>query len=226
MTHALLESEQAVSLEPPDAARASVIWLHGLGADGYDFVPIVPELRLPDALAVRFVFPHASVRPVTVNGGYAMRAWYDITALTPAGRDDAAGLDESIDRVQALISAERARGVPASRIVVAGFSQGGAVALHAGLTASERLTGVIALSSYLPRAAALAMRRSDVNRGLPVLMCHGTRDPMVALVMGLAARTELTAAGYPVEWHEYPMAHEVSAAEVAAIGAWLAAQLK
>ena len=159
MTHEMLETEDTITLLPPGTARASVIWLHGLGADGYDFVPIVPELRLPDALAVRFVFPHAPVRPVTVNGGYEMRAWYDITALTPAGRDDATGLDESVARIGTLVAAERALGIAASRIVLAGFSQGGAVALHAGLTAVERLAGIVALSTYLPRAAALATRR-------------------------------------------------------------------
>jgi phospholipase/carboxylesterase len=225
MSHEMVETDDAVTLSPPGAARASVVWLHGLGADGYDFVPIVPELRLPAALAVRFVFPHAAVRPVTINGGYAMRAWYDITALTPAGRDDAAGLEESVARIGALTEAERARGIPASRIVLAGFSQGGAVALHAGLGATERLAGIVALSTYLPRAAALATRGSAANQALPVLMCHGTEDPVVALSMGVAARDALAAAGHPVEWHTYPMAHEVSAREIADVSRWLVDRL-
>ena len=225
MTHEMLETEEAVTLDPPGAARASVIWLHGLGADGYDFVPIVPELRLPAALAIRFVFPHAAVRPVTVNGGYRMRAWYDITALTPAGRDDAAGLDESVARVGALVAAERERGIPAARIVLAGFSQGGAVALHAGLAASEPLAGIAGLSTYLPRAAALAARAAPSSRAVPVLLCHGESDSVVALPMGVAAREALLAGGHPVEWHTYPMAHEVSAREIVDVSRWLAARL-
>jgi phospholipase/carboxylesterase len=225
MTHEMLETEEAVTLRPAGDPQASVIWLHGLGADGYDFVPVVPELRLPTALAIRFVFPHADVRPVTINGGYEMRAWYDITALTPAGRDNALGLDESVARIGKLIAAERALGIPAAHIVLAGFSQGGAVALHAGLTAVEPLGGIIALSTYLPRAAALASHRSAASRGLPVLMCHGTEDAVVAPAMGVAARDALLADGHPVEWHTYPMGHEVSAREIVDIARWLAARL-
>jgi phospholipase/carboxylesterase len=225
MTHDMLETEDAVTLRPASAASASVIWLHGLGADGYDFVPVVPELRLPAALAIRFVFPHASVRPVTVNGGYEMRAWYDITALTPAGRDDAAGLDESVARIGSLIAAERGLGIPAARIVLAGFSQGGAVALHAALSHAEPLAGVVALSTYLPRAATLAARDSPANRALPILMCHGTEDPVVTLSLGLAAREALTAEGHAVEWHTYPMAHEVSARELGDVSRWLTVRL-
>jgi phospholipase/carboxylesterase len=225
MTHEMLETEDAVTLRPPGEPRASVIWLHGLGADGYDFVPVVPELRLAPALAIRFIFPHATVRPVTINGGYAMRAWYDITALTPAGREDAAGLEESVARIGGLVAGERALGIAAARIVLAGFSQGGAVALHAGLAATEPLAGIVALSTYLPRAAAAAALRSPASRALPVLMCHGTEDPVVALSMGLAARNALEAAGHPVEWHTYPMAHEVSAREIVDVSRWLAARL-
>ena len=221
----MLETDDVVTLQPPGAARASVIWLHGLGADGYDFVPVVPELRLAPALAIRFVFPHASVRPVTVNGGYAMRAWYDITALTAAGRDDAAGLEESVARVAALVAAERALGIAAERIVIAGFSQGGAVALHAGLGATEPLAGIVALSTYLPRAAATIAQRSPAGSALPVLMCHGTEDAVVALSMGVAARDALVAGGQTVEWHTYPMAHEVSAREIADVARWLSARL-
>jgi len=221
----LLETEAAVTLRPSAAANAAVIWMHGLGADGYDFVPIVPELRLPAALAVRFVFPHADVRPVTINGGYQMRAWYDIKALSAAGRDDAEGLDASVARVATLVADEQAAGVPASRIVLAGFSQGGAVALHAALTAPERLAGVIALSTYLPRATTVLQARSVANRGLPVLMCHGTDDPVVDISMGLAARDALLASGDAVEWHAYPMQHEVSAREIAEVSRWLVSRL-
>jgi phospholipase/carboxylesterase len=225
MTHEMVESDESVTLNPAGSARASVIWLHGLGADGYDFVPIVPELRLPEALAIRFVFPHATVRPVTVNGGYEMRAWYDITALTVAGRDDAPGLDESVGRIGAMVAAERALGIPAARIVLAGFSQGGAVALHAGLMAPERLAGLVALSTYLPCAAALATKLAEANRGLPIIMCHGIDDPVVPLAMGASARGALVAAGHLVAWHEYPMQHEVSAREIADVSRWLAARL-
>jgi len=221
----MLESEDAVTLTPRGAARASVIWLHGLGADGYDFVPVVPELRLPPSLAIRFVFPHASVRPVTVNGGYEMRAWYDIRSLAPAGRDDAAGLDAPVARIAELIDAERALGIPAGRIVLAGFSQGGAVALHAGLQSIEPLAGIVALSTYLPRAATVLGRPRAAGRALPVLMCHGTEDGVVALAMGVAARDALVADGYTVEWHTYPMAHEVSAREIVDVARWLAARL-
>ncbi len=225
MTHEMLETEEAVTLRPAGEPHASVIWLHGLGADGYDFVPVVPELRLPPALAIRFVFPHADVRPVTVNGGYKMRAWYDITTLTAAGRDDAAGLDESIARVGGLVAAERALGIPAARVLLAGFSQGGAVALHAGLAAVELLGGIVALSTYLPRAAAALARRPAANATLPVLICHGSEDQVVAPSMGIAARDALVAGGHPVEWHSYPMAHEVSAREIVDIARWLAARL-
>jgi len=225
MPHEMAESEEAVTLSPPGSAHATVIWLHGLGADGYDFVPIVPELRLPPTLALRFVFPHAAVRPVTINGGYEMRAWYDIKALTPAGRDDAVGLDESVARIGTLVAAERALGVPASRIMLAGFSQGGAVALHAALSAGEALAGVVALSTYLPRAAALLARQPAADRGLPVLMCHGSSDAVVDIAMGSAARDALVAAGHPVEWHSYPMGHEVSARELVDVARWLVARL-
>lgn len=225
MTYTLTETDAVVMLEPGTTATASVIWLHGLGADGHDFVPIVPELRLPVALAARFVFPQAPLRRVTINNGHEMPAWYDIRSLSAEDRADETGLAESIATVHALLGAEIARGVPASRIVIAGFSQGGAVALHAALSAPVRLAGVMALSAYLPLPARLATRRSDANLGLPVLQCHGREDPVVTLSMGQAARDALQAAGYPVQWHTYPMQHEVVAAEVGVISGWLAALL-
>ena len=225
MQYTTTETADGVTLNPPAPPLASVIWLHGLGADGHDFVPIVPQLRLPPALRLRFVFPHAPVRPVTLNNGYAMRAWYDIRSLTAAGRVDAAGLEASVARILALVEAERSAGIAPARILLAGFSQGGAVALHAALTAPERLAGVVALSTYLPLADALTSRCSAANAGLPVLMCHGRNDPVVALAMGLAARDALQAAGYAVEWHEYQMVHEVSAPELTAIATWLEARL-
>jgi len=225
MPHAMLETDAAVTLEPEAPATACVIWMHGLGADGYDFVPIVPELRLPATPPVRFIFPHAPVRPVTLNNGYEMRAWYDIVSLTPAGREAADGLDASVARIAALVAGEQARGLEPGRIVLAGFSQGGAVALHAGLLSPVRLGGLIALSTYLPRAAAVLARQTPASRALPVLMCHGRYDEIVGLAMGTAALDALQRAGHPVEWHEYPMAHEVSVAELTAISAWLRSRL-
>lgn len=216
------ETENAVILEPAGGARASVIWLHGLGADGYDFVPLVPELGLPDSLAIRFIFPHATIRPVTINNGYEMRAWYDITSLTAAGRADVNGLAESIARIAGLIAAEITAGIPATRIVLAGFSQGGAVALHAALSASSPIGGVAALSTYLPRTAALVSQPAADSRTMPILMCHGRQDQVVQLQMGLDARDWLVAAGYAVDWQEYPMEHALCAAEIKVIAAWLA----
>jgi phospholipase/carboxylesterase len=225
MKYTTTETTEEVTLTPAQPAAASLILLHGLGADGWDFVPIVAELGLPQALPVRFVFPHAPVRPVTVNNGYEMRAWYDITAFTPEGRADAAGLAQSTWRVAAYVKTEMARGVPASRIVLAGFSQGGAVALYAGLRSAERLGGLLALSTYLPFPATLAAEKSPANLDVPILMCHGRMDPIVPISMGHEARDALAVQGYAVEWHEYPMQHEVCAAELVVIGRWLQARL-
>jgi phospholipase/carboxylesterase len=219
------QTEQEVTLEPVRTAAASVVLLHGLGADGWDFVPIVEALALPDDLAVRFVFPHAPSRPVTINAGYEMRAWYDIRSFTPEGRADAEGLAQSARRVEAYLRTEIASGVPASSVVLAGFSQGGAVALTAGLRFPERLAGLLALSAYLPYPATLARERAAANLDLPVLMCHGRSDPVVPIEMGIEAREHLRALNYPVEWHDYPMQHEVCPAEVVDISRWLYARL-
>ena len=224
MTYTTQESADAVTLTPPQPA-ASVIWLHGLGADGYDFVPIVPQLRLPAAAAIRFVFPHAPRRPVTLNNGYEMRAWYDISSLDAAGRNDAPGLTASVARIAACVQAEQARGVAAQRIVVAGFSQGGAVALHTGLAAPERLAGVLGLSTYLPLATQLQSAASAANRDVPILMCHGTADPVVPPELGRAARDILVRLGHAVEWREYRMQHEVCAVEIADVSRWLSSRL-
>jgi phospholipase/carboxylesterase len=219
----LNESAHEITLEPALPATATVVLLHGLGADGGDFVPIVDELRL--SIPVRFVFPHAPERPVTVNAGYVMRAWYDIRSFTPEGRADDAGLTASVQRVNRYLEAEIARGIAPSRIVLAGFSQGGAVALSAGLRFPERLAGVLALSTYLPFPARLATEKSSANSGVPILMCHGQMDPVLNIGMGRAARAVLEEQGYPVEWREYPMQHEVCAAEIADIRRWLSARL-
>ncbi|HKW81581.1 MAG TPA: alpha/beta hydrolase-fold protein [Casimicrobiaceae bacterium] len=212
----------AVELQTAPDPTASVIWLHGLGADGNDFVPVVPELRLPAQPALRFVFPHAPVRAVAINNGMRMRAWYDIAAADLTHRADLAGVRQSQGEVEALIGREKARGVPAGRIVLAGFSQGGAVALYTGLRHAERLAGIMALSSYLIQGATLATEGAAPNRDVPIFMAHGTADPVVRHDWGVASRQALQASGYHVEWHDYPMEHSVCIDEVRAIGAWLA----
>ena len=218
MTTDLLE---CIEIETAPAPRASIIWLHGLGADGHDFVPIVPELELPKTLAVRFVFPHAPMRAVTINGGAVMRAWYDVVAAGGDRREVEAGVRESACRVEALIDRERSRGVADSSIVLAGFSQGGAMALHTGLRHAERLAGIMALSCFLPLADAVATEASAANRETPIFMAHGTHDPLIPLARGRHARDVLTGFGYRIAWHEYRMPHSVCAEEVTDISAWL-----
>lgn len=213
---------QAVELETAPNPTATVLWLHGLGADGNDFVPIVGEMRLPPSLAVRFVFPHAPVRPVTLNNGFRMRAWYDLAAGDITSRADVAGVRESQAHIEALIAREKARGIEARRIVIAGFSQGGVIALHTGVRHAERLAGIVALSTYLVLPDKLAEEGSAANRDVPIFMAHGTFDPMVRPEWGEAGRRALVAAGYRVEWHTYPMPHSVVWEEVEAITAFLA----
>ena len=200
---------------------ASVIILHGLGADGNDFVPIAQELDLSAIGAVRFVFPSAPARPVTLNGGYVMRAWYDILGSDLVRREDATGLRESQAQVSALIDRERARGVAASRIVLGGFSQGCAMTFMAGLRYPERLAGLLGMSGYLPLAATTAAERSAANAGVPIFQAHGSADPMFQIDRATASRDALVALGYPVEWHAYPMPHSVCAEEVADMNRWL-----
>ena len=214
-----------VEIDPRTEATGSVIWLHGLGADGHDFEPIVPELGLPDELPLRFVFPHAPVRPVTINGGIAMRAWYDIVSLDREGAQDEQGIRASADSLNALIERERERGIPYERIVVAGFSQGGAIALHAALRHREPLAGLLALSTWLPLGATLPaeVEANDASqrRDLPVFLAHGTFDPMLPVDLGHESRAALERLGFTVEWHEYPMAHAVCADEIGDIATWL-----
>ena len=200
---------------------ASVVVLHGLGADGNDFVPIVQELDLSAIGPVRFVFPHAPTRPVTINGGYVMRAWYDILGVDLDRREDEPGLRASQAAVDALIANQVERGVPASRIVLAGFSQGCAMTLLTGLRHGERLAGLAGLSGYLPLAAATAAERSGANQGVPIFLAHGRADPIVPYSRGVAARDALIALGHPVEWHDYPMQHSVCAQEIADLNRWL-----
>jgi phospholipase/carboxylesterase len=210
-----------VELETAPSPTASVIWLHGLGADGNDFVPIVPELRLPGSLPTRFVFPHAPMRAVTINNGMRMRAWYDITGADLYSRADLVGVRQSQAQLEALIARENARGTRPERIVVAGFSQGGAIALYTGLRHGARLAGIMALSTYLIAPDRLAAEASAASRAVPIFMAHGTADPVVRFDWGQASQAALAAAGYPVEWHTYGMQHAVCMEEIQAIGRWL-----
>ncbi|MBS0213804.1 MAG: alpha/beta hydrolase [Proteobacteria bacterium] len=203
----------------------SVIFLHGLGADGNDFAPVVPQLVRPGWPAIRFVFPHAPVRPITINGGMRMRGWYDIAAMDIASREDEAGVRASIALVEALIAREGERGVPASRVILAGFSQGGAIALAAGLRRIQPLAGIIALSTYLPLAQSSIAQSTPAARATPVFMAHGMFDPIVPQTLGLRSRDALMALGMQVAWHSYPMAHQVCPPEIAAINAWLDARI-
>jgi len=219
------ESAESVVLDPATPADAAVIWLHGLGADGYDFVPIVEELRLPPTMAVRFVFPHARPRPVTINNGFVMRAWYDITGLGANRTEDEAGIRASADVLRGYVEQEKARGIASGRIVIAGFSQGGAIALQAALRYPQRLAGVMALSTYLPLQQTLAAEASPANRDVPILMCHGLRDNMLPAKLGESSRDMLQSLGYTVEWRAYPMEHSVCMEEVLDISKWLQARL-
>ena len=211
---------ETIEIQTGPKPGAAVIWLHGLGADGHDFEPIVPELRLPPALQVRFIFPHAPIRPVTLNQGMRMRAWYDIFQLGE-GAEDEAGIRESASAVQQLIHEQIKRGINAPRIVLAGFSQGGAIALHAALRYSAPLGGVLALSTYLPLRATLKEEMGEENRKLPIFMAHGLYDDILPLARAEQSRKILADASYDLEWHTYPMAHSVCAEEIADIARFL-----
>lgn len=221
MSYQLRESPEGVELIPARAATACVIWMHGLGASGHDFVPIVPHLGLPRNSTVRFVFPHAPVRAVTLNQGFRMRAWYDIRELSAGSSEDEAGILESAALIEALIGREAAAGVPMDRVVLAGFSQGGAMALHVGTRSAGSLAGILALSTYLPMRNRLPTEGNPGNRSVPILMCHGQRDPVLTIQIGRLSRDALLAQGYAVQWREYEMAHEVCDQEILDIGRWL-----
>ncbi len=216
---------ETVEHQTGPAPQWTVLWLHGLGADGHDFEPIVPELVRPHWPAIRFVFPHAPVRPVTINGGTPMRAWYDIVGMDFATRAEAAGVEESIAQVEALIAREAGRGVPASRLFLAGFSQGGAITLAAGLRRREPLAGLVALSTYLPGGAAAAAARQVNSVAQPVFFAHGEHDPVIPVQHGLESARALEQAGFEVQWHHYPMAHQVCAPEITHLGDWLERRL-
>ena len=215
----------AVIIEPADRHRASVIWLHGLGADGHDFEPVAPELKLPDAAGARFIFPHAPFRAVTINGGARMRAWYDIKSPDLRQQEDAASIRASAELIAQYIQAETERGIPAEKIILAGFSQGGALALHTGLRHPARLAGIIVLSAYLPLPDRLQAEASEANRDIPIFMAHGLTDPVIPPAQGLASAEALQQAGYAVDWQEYPIPHAVCPQEIDAIGVWLGERL-
>jgi phospholipase/carboxylesterase len=220
--------DPSVSQTPPleiETGRnpmAAVIWLHGLGADGHDFEPIVPELRLPSALPIRFIFPHAPHRAVTINNGYVMRAWYDIRTADFVRREDETGIRESEQSVRDLIARETARGIPAKRIVLAGFSQGGAIVLHVGMRYQERLAGIMALSTYLPLAELFPNEAHPANQTVPIFMAHGTEDPIIPIERGQMSADLLKASGADVTWRTYEMGHSVCGEEIGDIAAWLA----
>lgn len=212
---------ETIELDSAPNPTVAVIWMHGLGADGNDFVPLVKELDLSGCPAIRFVFPSANVIPVTVNGGYKMRAWYDISNADLVRREDEAGLRASQLQVEALIAREKARGIPASRIILAGFSQGCAMTLQTGLRHPETLAGLMCLSGYLPLADKAAAEIAPASLATPIFMAHGTSDPVVPFARGEQSRAALQALGYQVEWHDYPMQHSLCQQEIDDIGDWL-----
>ena len=210
-----------IEVETGNSPRATVVLMHGLGADGNDFVPIVQEMNLSAVGPVRFVFPNAPVIPVTINGGYRMPAWYDILVADLVRREDEAGLRQSQTAIDALLAREKARGIPANRIVVAGFSQGCAMALMTGLRHAEPLAGIVGLSGYLPLADTTAAERHMANATTPIFLAHGRQDDVVQIGRATASREALQALGYPIQWHDYPMAHSVCMEEIADLNRWL-----
>lgn len=210
-----------VEINPGNKPVASVIWLHGLGADGHDFEPIIPQLQLPPSLPIRFVFPHAPQRAITINYGMVMRGWFDILSMNDPREINPTQFEESCLQLRALISRELQRGLPSDRILLAGFSQGGAVALHSGLRYEQRLAGILALSTYMPFANTLATERSSINSDIPIMLAHGRHDPVLNVELGIETRDTLNRLSYPVDWFTYPMPHAVCPDEIDDIRAWL-----
>lgn len=222
MSPMLEQSLPCVEINPTVPHKSSIIWLHGLGADGHDFVDVVPQLNLPVDLGVRFVFPHAAVRPITLNGGYPMRAWYDIHGLDLKAREDEEGIRTSALQVEQLIQQEIDRGIEPQRIILAGFSQGGAMALYSGLRYPQRLAGILALSCYLPMATKLSVEASLANRDVPIFMAHGDADNIVDMALATVSHNYLQQAGYHIDFHLYPkMAHGVCQQEVSDAAMWV-----
>jgi phospholipase/carboxylesterase len=216
----MAESLEAIVVEPAVTTDGCVIWLHGLGADGHDFEAIVPELHLPTGHGIRFIFPHAPYMPVTINQGYVMRAWYDVLSMEIAARQDEEGIRRSAEQVRELIEQQVRFGIAPERIVLAGFSQGGAIALHTALRYQESLAGLLALSTYLPLEGHLEAERSQANRQIPIFLGHGTRDPIVPHALGVQTRRVLKDLDYAVEWHDYAMEHSVCMEEINDISQW------
>ncbi|HVV67801.1 MAG TPA: alpha/beta hydrolase-fold protein [Gammaproteobacteria bacterium] len=212
---------ETLVIEPKTPAQRTIIWLHGLGADGYDFAGIVPELKLPDELAIRFIFPHAPVQPVTINAGMPMRAWFDVHGLTHDAKQDEAGIKATHQEITALITKERNQGIAADKILLAGFSQGGAIALYTGLTQTERLAGIIALSTFLPTQYFWIDKNITIQRDTPIFMAHGEFDPVVDFNLGKTSKDRLITLDCKVDWHTYPMPHSVCPQEIQDIGTWL-----
>ena len=220
---------ETIEIETAPNPTATVIWMHGLGADGNDFAPMVPELRLGSAPAIRFMFPHAPMIPVTINNGYVMRAWYDISYGDLEGKSrqaDEKGVRASQAEIEKLIAREVARGIRANKIVIAGFSQGGAIALHTGLRHAAPLAGIMALSTYLPAPHTLPAEAAPANRDIALFYAHGSDDQVIPIAMAETSRQTLSAAGYAVDWHEYPMQHSVCLEEIRDISAWLQTVLR
>jgi phospholipase/carboxylesterase len=217
----MTNQQEAVIIEPANTHHASVIWLHGLGADGHDFEAIVPELGLPDDLGIRFIFPHAPVRPVTINGGMTMRAWYDVRSPDLRQLEDRESIESSTGLLNNYIDAEIARNIPSDQILVAGFSQGGAIALHAGLRYPSRLAGLLALSTYLPLPDRLQSEAHASNSDTPIMVAHGTLDPVIPVFQGKQSYEILNLAGFQITWNEYLMQHEVCHQEIRDISAWI-----
>ena len=218
-------TDSAIEIETSANPTASVIWLHGLGADGNDFAPIVPELKLPDDIGIRFIFPNAPLQPVTCNGGYVMRSWYDIYSLDDFEKEDKDGLAQSQHSTESLIQHEIERSINPGRIILMGFSQGGAVALYTGLRFSQRLAGIGALSTYLPLHDDIEKEKHSANRDVPIFMAHGTRDPVVRYEFGDSSSNLLQQLGYSISWNSYPMEHTVCIEEIADISAWILGRL-
>ncbi len=219
LEHILIETGSGTGSRTGSHPAATVIWLHGLGADGHDFEPIVPELQLPDDLSIRFIFPHAPVRPITINGGEEMRAWYDfIPHSENSGIED---IIESASQVRAFLKREIDAGINPSNIVLAGFSQGGVIALYTGLRYEHRLAGILALSTYLPDPQSTEKERSDANLAIPIMMAHGTMDPMIPVMRAATARENLIRMGYDVRWFDYPMGHQVCREEIDEVSRFL-----
>lgn len=217
----MTDPDDPVVIEPKESPTASVIWLHGLGADGHDFEPVVPELNLVNASEVRFVFPHAPHRPVTINGGAVMRAWYDVVEADLERSPDESGVHASEQILKGYIDAEVSEGIPTERIILAGFSQGGAIALHTALRYPRPLAGILALSTYLPLHQELTLEAHSANRSISIFMAHGSSDPMITLAQAENSRDFLRSLGYLIEWHTYPMPHAVIREEIRDIGDWV-----